>query len=671
MKPNGKSHSGSLLCLAIWACAISTANCQEPTWINGTVGVAGSPNRSVTTDWIAATANGLPVIYANTLPGINLNSNLWAGGGTDDRATLQTALNSLAAEGGGTLVLPTCSLISGSLALSSNERIVGLNEGTCGLFLSNSSDTPLLTNMHRSYIQGSDENIRVENLTLNGNGQYPQGQFNQSHDDSNGNFVCAVDFNGVNNVAVCDVQTIDSRCYGFDFTSCNCVHADDLIGYWHFPNSNNDTVHLDAPYNDVSINDIWGNGLDDEIAINGDEDYTGGAEPAGALIDTGSASSRHVRVNNIFSAEANSAIRLISLVAPANDIVIRNVTGTVRQYGILIDTAGRSGFPGNFGCITISGVDLAFAGLWNGAGYPYQDMIGVADKVDDLKLEEMTVLNYCTYPGFDSWYGPWLYLGGGAKVGSLEVNGSWQDDSFAAMSETIGRIMVDGASVQNFIIGPLQWSKPSGSETGGILLSMDAGSLDDLTLIDVTTNNGAAIVKQTGGSIGTIREVDLNDLDADGPSIVLSGSGTQVPVQTPYQAWQGEMFSASQLANPAISGDTATPAGDGIPNLMKYALNLNPWTNCVRRLPVASIATTGSGNYLTLTYTQVITATDITYTPEISTDLLTWNSGAGFTTTPSVTNNPDGVTQTVTVQAAAPMGGNTPGQYMELRVTGP
>jgi hypothetical protein len=44
----------------------------------------------------------------------------------------------------------------------------------------------------------------------------------------------------------------------------------------------------------------------------------------------------------------------------------------------------------------------------------------------------------------------------------------------------------------------------------------------------------------------------------------------------PLEAWRTSYFSPSELANPNISGDTAGPDGDGIPNLLEYALNGRP-----------------------------------------------------------------------------------------------
>ena len=134
-----------------------------------------------------------------------------------------------------------------------------------------------------------------------------------------------------------------------------------------------------------------------------------------------------------------------------------------------------------------------------------------------------------------------------------------------------------------------------------------------------------------------------------------------------FTSWQSGRFSSAQLSNAAISGATATPAGDGITNLMKYALNLDPLTSGDASLPVAGTTTVSGTKYLTITYTQVIAATDIVYTVEVSADLQTWNSGSGFTAQVSVTNNPDGVTQTVVVQDLTPLG-NAERRFIRLKV---
>lgn len=139
---------------------------------------------------------------------------------------------------------------------------------------------------------------------------------------------------------------------------------------------------------------------------------------------------------------------------------------------------------------------------------------------------------------------------------------------------------------------------------------------------------------------------------------------------TPYSAWQSKYFTGAQLANPAVSGHAADPDGDGVSNLLEYALNLSPTTASVKGLPTVG-TTVGSGNtYLTLTFTKVIANTDITYVPQVSGDLATWNSGASYLTTVSSTNNPDGLTQTVTVRDLTPLTG-AGRRFIRLAVTMP
>ncbi|MEI8340912.1 MAG: hypothetical protein WCH43_05160, partial [Verrucomicrobiota bacterium] len=137
--------------------------------------------------------------------------------------------------------------------------------------------------------------------------------------------------------------------------------------------------------------------------------------------------------------------------------------------------------------------------------------------------------------------------------------------------------------------------------------------------------------------------------------------------QSPLDAWKAKYFTQAELLNTGTSGDLANPSGDGISNLMKYALNLNPKTNGLAGLPVGAVAATGSGNYMQLTYTRPISAPDLAYIPEVSGDLNNWYSGPGYISTVSVTNNPDGLTQTVVVQDLTSVNSATR-RFMRLRV---
>lgn len=86
-----------------------------------------------------------------------------------------------------------------------------------------------------------------------------------------------------------------------------------------------------------------------------------------------------------------------------------------------------------------------------------------------------------------------------------------------------------------------------------------------------------------------------------------------------FTEWQATKFTTGELADPAISGANADPDGDGRQNLIEYAYGLDPLVADQDE----SAAATGP-NGLTLTYPEVIGATDLLYHLEESPDLMHW-----------------------------------------------
>ena len=130
--------------------------------------------------------------------------------------------------------------------------------------------------------------------------------------------------------------------------------------------------------------------------------------------------------------------------------------------------------------------------------------------------------------------------------------------------------------------------------------------------------------------------------------------------------WKSAYFTTLQLANSSISGDQANPSGDGICNLLDYAFNLNPnLHNNQSALPQISV----SGGYLSLTYTRNSTASDLTYTVEVSSDLLAWKSGIGYTSPPLILSD-NGVTQQIQVSDLTSSTIENK-RFIRLRVTDP
>jgi len=52
--------------------------------------------------------------------------------------------------------------------------------------------------------------------------------------------------------------------------------------------------------------------------------------------------------------------------------------------------------------------------------------------------------------------------------------------------------------------------------------------------------------------------------------------GTPSEAESPFDAWRREHFTEEELDDPNISGPDADPDGDGIPNLLEYAMGLDP-----------------------------------------------------------------------------------------------
>jgi uncharacterized repeat protein (TIGR03803 family) len=181
---------------------------------------------------------------------------------------------------------------------------------------------------------------------------------------------------------------------------------------------------------------------------------------------------------------------------------------------------------------------------------------------------------------------------------------------------------------------------------------------------------GLSVDAMTGLISGTPTAIGATSVTIGAANAGGAGSATLViTVRNSFAAWQDLWFTQAQLMSASTSGEPATPAWDGIPNLLKYAFNLNPLASGISAVPMGSVMSIGGTNYLTLTYTQDIFAGDIAYIPEVSGDLIKWNSGPGYTAPVSVTPNGDGVTETVIVRDATPMGAAP--RFIRLRVTGP
>ena len=78
--------------------------------------------------------------------------------------------------------------------------------------------------------------------------------------------------------------------------------------------------------------------------------------------------------------------------------------------------------------------------------------------------------------------------------------------------------------------------------------------------------------------------------------------------------------------------DLANPMGDGLPNLMKYALGVLPNEQArPDQYPAGSLTQDGGDSYLTLTVPRRTKHSDVASIVEVSEDMVTWHSDWGDT----------------------------------------
>ncbi len=178
--------------------------------------------------------------------------------------------------------------------------------------------------------------------------------------------------------------------------------------------------------------------------------------------------------------------------------------------------------------------------------------------------------------------------------------------------------------------------------------------------------DGALRVPPAGPEMGDAALFDAGGLEyknASGAWVLLSDTKTDNPVSTyssrvsthatairtitggdgslppeNFSAWQKLYFTPSQVGNSGVSGLLADPDGDGINNLLEFALNLEPRFNGrtgmvaetgLFGLPLVATKLISGVDRLTLEFVRRTAASGggLTYTPEFSYDLDDWTGG--------------------------------------------
>lgn len=211
----------------------------------------------------------------------------------------------------------------------------------------------------------------------------------------------------------------------------------------------------------------------------------------------------------------------------------------------------------------------------------------------------------------------------------------------------------------------LQWEDNSGDEIGfpldrraanGLFAPLETLAIDTTNFTDGTTLPGVLYEYR-------LRATNVAGNSAWTPIASATAPGTA----TGYQNW---LFANGLPMDASGSGSAiATPASDGLPNLIKYALGLSATANGNSGRLRCGTTTDGGSDYLTLTYIRPDPVPDdITYSVEAGPDLTSasWTS-IGLV---EISNTVNAGLRTLTLRDSVPLAGASR-RFMRLKVTQP
>lgn len=188
--------------------------------------------------------------------------------------------------------------------------------------------------------------------------------------------------------------------------------------------------------------------------------------------------------------------------------------------------------------------------------------------------------------------------------------------------------------------------------------------------VTIAANASLATVTLTPAASGPVQGAQTVTLTlANGAGYTPSGavSASVSLLDDPVGVWKIQVFGGVAAAQSAPAADAADADGDGLSNLLEYALGADPARPSPAALPRTALETVDGGRYLTLTYVRPRPAPlGITYAPESALDLGAWSPAAIVGGYP--VDNGNG-TETCKARAAVPAGGAVSRAFLRLRVT--
>lgn len=425
----------------------------------------------------------------------------------DHAVAIQAALDS-----GMIVIIDEVYLTSGNEVPSGSHMIFA---GNGKIKLASGANRPVLQNVNwqKSTWGGStfgvDSDITIEGLNIDGN------QANQVHHLTSGQYageyISGVRFFGVKNLTMKRTTISNARTFGIWLAAIDGLVFEGAYFNQYIGGTpdNQDGLHINGPARNLFIRNLYGYTNDDLLALNADDAPLGSNVTSGAITD--------VVVDGVSGIGALNGIRVLSAVSRIDRVKIKNVIGSYRDPAVNLSAYNLG--AGNFGTITIDGVDAVCTNPYFG---PNSDYYGVI--VLDDHIESVNIRNINRSKASDAR--PLVDVRPGAVINKLNLDGvTHRTDVGGIQNETV--LSVSG-TIDVLNMRGLDWYKDNAVASGGRVVYVTGGSVGQLNGSDWSTRRLGNIVEVPSGRIDTIRLQDVLDLDsATAGAVVLLSNATE------------------------------------------------------------------------------------------------------------------------------------------------
>jgi hypothetical protein len=233
------------------------------------------------------------------------------------------------------------------------------------------------------------------------------------------------------------------------------------------------------------------------------------------------------------------------------------------------------------------------------------------------------------------------YGGAGALVaGQFEGN-------LSNSGETLQLLDVTGEEILEFTYDPDWYGMPSATAGDGL-----------------TAVQGYSLVTRSNVTNWNAYETPVSWALSGTPGGT-PGSG-DTTYSTVFVGWRKDYFTPLEEANALLGPPTVDPDGDGRNNFEEFAFGGNPRVADNKPQPIGSRVNVGGTDYLAITFDRQHNAVDTTYTIEVSSDLVTWDTVDFPVGAPTML--PNGM-ERVTYRDVMPIGGTQ--RFIRARATRP